>query len=137
MRTKLYFSLFIAFCIIIVNYYAEIYQVYWLFSWFDIPMHIMGGFMVGSFAQTGLDYLRSSNLINKNRTILIASAVIFVGVVWEMVEWRAGITDGLGPISRLDTIKDVIDDIIGGALSIWFWRFMFNKKNTKIQINDK
>ena len=62
-------------------------------------------------------------------------SVILVGVVWEGVEWFFGVTDGLGPISRLDTIKDVIDDIIGGVLGIWFWNSLFNKKYTKI--NDK
>ena len=131
-RFKFYFSLLVAFLIIIVNYCAGIYQVYWMLPWFDIPMHISGGLMVGLFAATGLDYIH----INKRRSLYIILAVIAVGVVWEFVECYFGITDGLGPISRLDTIKDVIDDIIGGVLSIWFWNFVFNK--TKItKIHDK
>ncbi|MEI6042043.1 MAG: hypothetical protein WCQ00_00545 [bacterium] len=130
MRTKFYFSLFVAFFIITVNYYANFYQVYWLFPWFDIPMHILGGIMVGLFVQTGIEHFNNRK-INKNRVLLVFLGAIAVGVFWECVEWYFRITDGLGPLSRIDTIKDVIDDIIGGALSIWFWRFLFNK--TKIQ----
>ena len=144
MRTKLYFSLFVAFVIIVVNYYANFYQIYWLFPWFDIPMHISGGFMVALFAQTSMDYFIETNYLsrvvnflnfNKKRIFWTMFSVILVGVVWEGVEWFFGVTDGLGPISRLDTIKDVIDDIIGGVLGIWFWNSLFNKKYTKI--NDK
>ena len=127
-RFKFYFSLFVAFLIIMVNHFAGIYQIYWLLSWFDIPMHIAGGFMVGLFAQTGLDHLN----INKKRNVCTILFVILVGVVWEFAEWYFGATSGLGLVSRFDTIKDIIDDIIGGALSIWFWHFIFNKKNTKI-----
>ncbi len=131
-RFKFYFSLLVAFLIIIVNYFAGIYQVYWMLPWFDIPMHISGGLMVGLFAQTGLDYIH----INKSRLLYIILAVIAVGLVWELVECYLRLTDGFGPISRLDTIKDIIDDIIGGVLSIWFWNFVFNK--TKItKIHDK
>jgi hypothetical protein len=112
-----------------VNHFANFYQIYWLLPWFDVPVHIAGGFMVGLFAQTGLDYLN----IRKNRILFISLFVILVGVGWELVEWYLGNTDGLGPLSKINTIKDIIDDIIGGVLSIWFWHFIFNKtKNTKI-----
>jgi hypothetical protein len=151
MRTKFYASLSVAFIIIAVNYYAGIYNVYWLFSWFDIPMHIAGGFMVGLFAQTGIDHVTSSagvvwseyfaRIVNyfgihKRRVFYVLLSVVIVGVVWEGLEFYLGLTDGLGPLSRFDTIKDLIDDIIGGVLSIWFWNFIFNK--TKItKIHDK
>ena len=124
MRIRLYLSLFVAFCIISVNYYAGAFNVYWLFPWFDIPMHMAGGFMVGLFAQTGIDLIPK---IRQKRYLLVFLAVLFVGVVWEIVEFYFGLTDGLGSMSRFDTIKDIIDDIIGGALSIWFWSFLFNK----------
>lgn len=130
MRIKLYLSLFVAFCIIVVNYYAGILNAYWLFPWFDIPMHIAGGLMVGLFAQTGIDFVRQSGFekqLFKRRFLLVSLSVFAVGIVWEAVELYFGLTDGLGPISRFDTIKDLIDDIIGGALSIWFWSFLFNK----------
>ena len=129
MRIKFYFSLFIAFLIIIVNYYANFYQVYWIFPWFDIPMHILGGVMVGLFAQTAMDHL-DRHKINKKRFILAIGSAFIVGFIWELVELHFGVTDFLGPNSRLDTLKDLMDDIIGGGLSIWLWGFLFNK--TKI-----
>ena len=96
-------------------------------------MHILGGIMVGMFAQTGIDYL-NHHKVHKKRFILTALSVLAVGVIWECVEWYLGVTDGLGPISRLDTIKDLIDDIIGGTLSVWVWGFLFNTKTIN---NDK
>jgi len=141
MRTKFYFSLFVAFVIIIVNYYANYYQIYWLLPWFDIPMHIAGGFMVGLFTQTAIDHATSTDYfirlaeymgLHTSKVFYTLLAVLIVGVAWEFAECYLGLTDGLGPISRIDTIKDVIDDIIGGTLSIWFWNFLFNKTNVKI-----
>ena len=102
--------------------------------------------MVALFAQTSMDYFIETNYLsrvvnflnfNKKRIFWTMFSVILVGVVWEGVEWFFGVTDGLGPISRLDTIKDVIDDIIGGVLGIWFWNSLFNKKYTKINKDGK
>lgn len=104
-------------------------------------MHVLGGLMAGLFAQYGLDYLKEKKYglytnLKGNRYFLIILFVVIVGVVWEIAEWYLGLTDGLGPLSRFDTIKDIINDIIGGALAIWFWIFLFNKK-TITKIHDK
>lgn len=137
-RFKLYFSIITAALIIAINYYATKFNVYWILKWFDIPMHILGGMMVGFFGLTALDYLtdylkaptfaideRSS--INKMKCLWVMGFVLLVGVVWEIVEMSFGL-GGLSSAYRLNTIKDIFDDLLGGALSIIIWRFLFVKK---------
>lgn len=92
-------------------------------------MHILGGFMVGLFIQTAMDHIDHAK-VNKRRFFIAVLSALAVGIVWEITEVYFGLTAGLSPTSRLDTIKDIIDDIIGGALSVWFWGSLFN--NTKI-----
>ena len=134
MRVKIYFSLFVACLIVIINYYASFYQFYWILPWFDIPMHILGGFVIALFTQVCMDHF-NHHKVNKNRVSFAILSAFIVGIIWEFTEWHLGITTGLSPASRLDTIKDVIDDIIGGALSVWIWNFLFNKN--KINANKR
>lgn len=148
-RLKLYFSILTAALIIIINYYATKFDVYWILKWFDIPMHILGGMMVGFFGLTAFDYFTSrfgtsshfrffltaineKNTGNKRRALWVMSFVLLVGVVWEIVEMFFGL-GGLSEQYRLNTIKDIFDDLFGGALSILIWRFLF----VKINKNDK
>lgn len=128
MRIKFYFALFVAFLIIAINHYAGLYDAYWLLPWFDIPMHILGGFMVGLFAQVGIDLLNHKKF-DKRRVPLVLLAAFIVGIVWEFVEWYMGLTGGLAIISRVDTIKDMFNDLLGSVISLWVWKFLFN--NTK------
>lgn len=125
MRIKFYFALFVAFLIIAINHYAGLYDVYWLLPWFDIPMHILGGFMVGLFAQVGIDHLNHKKF-DKRRVPLVLLSALVVGVVWEFVEWYMGVTGGLSIISRVDTIKDIFNDLLGSVISLWVWKFLFN-----------
>ena len=132
MRIKFYFSLIVAFLVISANYYAGIFNVFWTFPWFDIPMHIFGGFMVGLFAQSGIDYLNDVR-VNRYRFILVVLSAFVVGAMWEVVEFYMGLTGGLSGLSRLDTIKDMVDDLFGSIISIGIWKFLFNN----IKSNDK
>ena len=107
--------------LVLVNQFVfnalQLYQRWW---WFDIPMHIIGGFLVG----LGTIYL--VNVLQKEGTLkaprwLIAIAVItmvaFAAVVWEWYEWLLMAFFHAPVQTWPDTLKDLFDGILGGIVS--------------------
>ena len=87
---------------------------YFIYPWYDIMMHILGGVGVGLFLAAIFKSYKSGVLFER-RTIIIG--VIFVGLVWEVFEMYYHLTAYplWTKLYYLDTVKDLIDDTIGGA----------------------
>jgi hypothetical protein len=93
--------------------------LYWRIWWFDIPMHVLGGFWAGLF---GAWMLRIFGLeVSMLRCMLFALAV---GVVWEVFEYYSGLTDFMYISYSADVAKDLVMDVIGGALSVFAVRLV-------------
>jgi len=92
--------------------------LYAAFPIYDIPMHIIGGIGIALFVSA----LINSKVIkvkNKKRAIIII--VFMVGIVWELFEIRYDIA-GYPLWTKayyLDTLKDLLDDVIGASLVAW------------------
>ncbi len=98
-------------------------------AWYDIVLHLAGGFFVAMFLY---DYLSSTLGGNSwfKKAILIIGYTLFIGVLWEFTEFLAGKflsgpfyntfhvrTYFIGNLQ--DTLGDLLNDIIGGlALAI-------------------
>ena len=109
--------LFFAALIAGLNLLALKYFLFWRLWWFDIPMHILGGFIIGSMALWFIAYEVPIGIRSKINRILVAILATFViGVLWEIFEYKTGITKG-EPGYWFDTIHDVIDDVIGGLIA--------------------
>ena len=110
----MFFAIFVAVC----NFVAQKFYLYWIYSWVDIPMHIMGGALVSSI---GLSVIFFSPLkkyfLNHPKTILFTSVfiAIFVGFMWEIFELKFGLISS-DFIDRIDSIKDMFNDIIGALI---------------------
>jgi len=110
--------LFISWSLLLVvvaalHIFALEFSLYWLYSWFDIMVHFLGGVFVGLsalwfFFQSGYTMTRQSI---QNVILVAGGSIIFIGVGWEIFEVLAGI-----PIEEnfvLDTIIDLIMDALG------------------------
>lgn len=91
-----------------------------LFGSFDIPMHIMGGAIVGWWASLAFQKeLRAETL---KRFMLIVAFAALIGVAWECFEWSFDHTIGVrfhlpsAQSSNNDTMKDLGDDLLGGII---------------------
>ena len=119
--------------ILVIHTIATIYHWYWTYQWLDIPMHILGGFGTGLLAIT-LNYkfkvFESRPWIN---AILILGIVALVGVFWEFFEfilhnYLARFHLPEPPVAKnsfdlyKDTLKDLLDDIVGGFIATAFLR---------------
>lgn len=99
------------------------FSLYWMYPWFDIMIHFLGGLFV---ALSVLWFLFESKYIRLNKsvrnTIFVAgSSIILVGVGWEIFEIFAGI-----PIEE-DFILDTTIDLTMGVLGAIVAGFIFIK----------
>ena len=90
---------------------------YFIYSWYDIMMHILGGLTIGLLAyQVAKSHLKPAQFSAKK----IVIAVFLIGLAWEIFE---AIFDIAGaPVGTkayyIDTVKDLMDDCIGAILAI-------------------
>ena len=105
-KTYLFRQTFIILCIIaFLHFVATEFYLYLAVTWFDIPMHFLGGvFLAGVF------------FVFRGKSIRLALLwVLGIGILWEIFELCIKVTflaDGMK--YALDTGKDLVLDILGG-----------------------
>lgn len=112
-------TLIIAIVISLLHYFATALFLYSFVWWFDIPMHLLGGFAVGLFS---LWFYFSKIWIGEKITSLRVMVVALVGVLlggvsWELFEYFIGVTVSTVGSYPLDIVKDLANDIVGGYLA--------------------
>jgi len=113
------FAIFVAFC----NLVALKFYFYWTHKWVDIPMHIMGGALVTLIGLCILYFspFRKLFLSNSKKVYIISVLIAFiVGFLWEIFELQFGIISS-SLFDRIDSIKDLFNDIIGGLIVSWYF----------------
>ena len=123
-RKPIYLGVIIVTIVIALHAAASYFGWYWIFRWFDIPMHILGGVFAGYLGM--VIYMFRTGRKNPSLWIPLLTALI-VGIAWEFLENAYGVS-GLNAVYRFDTIKDIIDDMMGGVISLALWDFFIYKK---------
>ncbi|MFZ2072529.1 MAG: hypothetical protein WA101_03710 [Minisyncoccia bacterium] len=112
-----------------LNYIAM--KFYWYSSiwWFDMPMHLLGGFWVG----LAVIYLLSLKEFNLSFILKVLIGVLFIGFFWEIFEILVDKNISQNPFNTLDTVSDMFFDLAGGGLSIvYFLKRIVYKIENKI-----
>ena len=100
---------------------------YWLYWWFDVLMHFLGGFWVGMtslwiFFFSGIF---KTHFLTKRNLLLVASVSVIVwGVSWEVFEsvvWQTF----KDPNFLFDSIIDILLDFLGGFIAYRYFVFNF------------
>ena len=100
-------SLVLSVLLAVANLFAIQYFLYWRFWWFDIPMHIGGGFVIGSLL---------IGVFDVKRPLMFLASVLAMSVGWEIMEYLGGLTRfERGYV--FDTAHDLLDDTIGATLA--------------------
>ena len=105
--------------------FGVIFYLYWRFWWFDIPIHFLGGFIMGlgvfAFFHRFHDLSFLPPRISKLRLLIfLFSAVLGIGILWELFELYDGLTSLEEPLYLADTVGDLLIDI-SGALFSWIF----------------
>ncbi|KKU68734.1 MAG: hypothetical protein UX89_C0002G0059 [Parcubacteria group bacterium GW2011_GWA2_47_16] len=110
---------------------ATIFFLYSFYWWFDIPLHFLGGFCAGLISLYFYSHFRRGNVIGRIVPGVLLAAIlgtIVVGLGWEVFEYSAGITFNTVGNHALDTVKDLVMDILGGyAAYLYFIAQKFHK----------
>ena len=88
---------------------------YWSVWWWDIVSHILGGLWVGLCAAWIAAYFQKRISI-----LACVVAALSVGVAWEIFEYLTGSGASIFMSYTADTIKDLVDDVIGGTAAGYF-----------------
>ena len=115
--------------ILVLNLLA--FRFYWYFSiwWFDMPMHILGGFWVGLVF---IWFLKPKDL-SFNAVLKIILGALFIGLLWEVFEIFAYNFITQTPFNVLDTLSDLCFDLAGAGLSVFYFaRRIMLKQNIEV-----
>ena len=140
MEKKVTFSLkqiigFLAF-VLGLHFLATFNYWYWTYTWFDIPMHFLGGVwvaMVYFWINAKVEILNSEfNKFPKwfPDLLFILSFVALVGVFWEFYEYGFDFLNGKTGMfqgSPADTMMDLLCDLLGGTTVFAIFYRKFNK----------
>ena len=117
---------------------ASIFGWYSNPGWVDIPIHIAGGAWLGLLFFYLFTQRWNILTLNTNRVALFVLCVgfaAFIGLGWEIYEYLTNVFvahnfpfGGGAPGLYFDTLKDLFDDVIGGALTaLWSRRYLYSK----------
>ncbi len=105
--------------ILYLNEIALQYYLYWVYWWYDIVMHFLGGLLVASiviWALTRFGFL--PKMVRYDSFMWTILFVLLVGVGWEVFEYVNGFF--IGEVNVVaDTALDLIMDTTGGIVG-WF-----------------
>lgn len=137
MRQKMISRILLFFLLVIfaANYIGISENLYWKYRWFDTPMHLAGGAWAALlfFYIFGERYKRFDLARNFFLTLVLAVGfAALAGVLWEFFEYTIDTYITHLPESAprphpnlyLDTLKDLANDLIGGAAlaaPMFFW----------------
>lgn len=115
MRSKLYFlAAFLAIAAAATHALAIHYSLYWSFSWFDFPVHVLASGMVGIVAYLVVSWTLSHRFAPYAAIVLLA----VVGISWEVFEYLMG-ASVVEPGFVLDTLIDAAANLLGGLSGIY------------------
>ncbi len=118
-RTATLILLGVIFCVLGVNVFAIIHDLYFYYPWLDVVMHLVGGFWIGFTALAIIQWKLKRALPLKERMAYAFLIALGVGVLWEMFELLSDMSFALEPYvyNATDTFSDLFNDFIGGIIA--------------------
>lgn len=105
--------------VFILNIFFAYFWVYDLYSWIDIPMHFLGGFVIAHSFFLIFSYFEKKGFLDvKNKLVfvlLIVSIVSLFAIFWEFWEFLFELASGFdAQLGLEDTMFDLFMGIAGG-----------------------
>ncbi len=93
----------------------------WGVAWYSATAHFLGGLWAALFFTWGQGALRLSRSV-----AYVVVATFVLGVCWEIFEFSIGATHF--PVDTVDTIADLIMDVIGGTMGALIMKYLWPRK---------
>lgn len=119
-KQKIFIYSFITLVIIgIFQYLGCKYDVYIIYPWYDIPMHLLGGLWVSLSILPIYNYFLKSNYISA--LYLVLFTLLFMTISWEIFELTSGITSLADHGYWPDTLGDIFNGFVGGIIGYFLY----------------
>lgn len=128
MSTRMSFFFITLITLAVIHTVATEFFLYWRYTWFDIPVHVLGGVCVA----LGISILPFFKIVLPQKYTTLVSyllIVLMVGATWEIFEYCAGISLIAYEDFFIDTGIDLGMDLVGGVLG-----YLFIKQIAKFDI---
>ena len=120
----------LALSIALLQFLATTFFLYWVWWWFDIVMHFLGGVFIGSSMLWLIRYEVPVSIRHRIPIFLTTFlGVLAVGVLWEVFEYVTGLYAAVN--YTLDTTLDLAMDIVGMLLAYLVLNRLFFQSDTK------
>ncbi len=122
--------------LVLIHMTAEYFYLYWLFKWFDIFTHFLGGVWLG-LASIWIWYLSgyfgNMRMPDKKSIFIALGAGLLIGFVWEFYEFIIWQLSGKGlPINYIgDSSLDIIVDVVGAVLGFFILKYIASDMKVK------
>jgi hypothetical protein len=101
---------------------------FWIYPWYDIMLHLMGGVVMGLWASAVSARLHLSPL----HSLIFSMGIVIGGAcVWEIFEFLVGFERDIGGYIR-DTSADVLNGVIGGGAVATLYS-IFNRRKVYVE----
>lgn len=111
------------FLIGITHVLALEFYLYWTYLWFDMPMHVFGGFTVAlGFSMLPFFRIHIPEHLKTLQVYLVV--VLAVGLLWELFEYVGGISILAEEDFFNDTSMDLVLDLLGGAVGYYLVKYL-------------
>ena len=123
-RVALYTSCALALLLYVLNRIALTYHLFWRLWWYDIPMHLVGGMVLGAGFVWFFGSLQERKPLRSDflTIVSILGAVFIGGVVWEVYEYVFDLNYNPLLDYVVDTVKDMSMDMLGAVATLWFYK---------------
>ena len=111
-----------------LNSLAGVFDLYYVFNWYDVMMHTLGGVILGLMAIMLIRRFQTlSQFSILKKVIFIIMSGIIGGILWEVFEYFQDVyLQTAMQVSLRDTMSDLVCDTIGaGIVAVVYW---WNKK---------
>lgn len=128
------------FLIAVLHILATVNLWYWVFPWFDIPMHFLGGFWTAMVfvyfdRKFGFSVLEGKGFFVS--LLLIVSFAALIGVLWEFFEFSYSFlikfknSSSIAQRGMADTLGDLFFDLIGGSVLAFITKFFYSNPESR------
>jgi hypothetical protein len=87
------------------------FSLYWQYVWLDVPMHLLGGIIVGLALVVARD-MRVPLVPSELRLYHAIALAFLIGIIWELFELWGGLA--MARNYAFDTTLDLVMDVFGG-----------------------
>jgi hypothetical protein len=102
---------------------AVINSLYWVYDWFDIMMHFLGGAFVTLVGLFLYEKFQKKSFFTSSSPVILLNLIIFVfiaGLLWETSELLIGATYSEREMYASDTKLDFIMNTIGAIIGYFY-----------------